>query len=199
MSNDLTKPIIVHDIIPEQYQCEIQHRFIGENTMPWYFTYESTQEGGEVETCSVMFHMLQFKKWGNSTSPQFDFVKPLLWQAINQAGLPFHEFLQVRAICQFPVPATRKHNLIHTDLEDPVPYYTGVYYVNGDIDGDTLIFNETFNDVPPDQVVNQYKNFTEMMRVTPRRGSAVIFSGHQYHCSSLPTKKTRCILNFSWR
>ena len=195
----LEKPIVIPDIISEQYQAEIEHRFIGENTMPWYFTYESTQEGGNIDTTSVMFHMFQYKKWGNHVSPHFDFIKPLLWEAIKRSGLPFTEFLQVRSVCQFPVRTVRKHNLIHTDLEDTVPYYTGVYYVNGDVDGDTVIFNETITDVSACQVAERYKTFTEMMRVTPQRGSATIFHGHQYHCSSLPTKKTRCILNFSWR
>jgi hypothetical protein len=199
MSQVLDKPLVVHNVISKQYQAELEHRFVGENTLPWQFTYETTQEGGNIETASVMFHMFQYKAWGTSVSPHFDFIKPLLYELIQQSGTPFTEFLQVRAICQFPVITNRKHNLIHTDLEDPVPYHTGVYYVTDNCDGDTVIFNETFYNVPPDQVKEKYKSFTEMQRVNPIRGSAVMFPGSQYHSSTLPTKKVRSVLNFSWR
>lgn len=195
----LTEPLVLRDTISKKYQEEIEYRFIGENTLPWYFTHETTQENEKVETASVMFHMFQYYRWGNSTSQHFDFIKPLLYELIEKSGTPFTEFLQVRAVCQFPIITERQHNLIHTDLADPVPYHTGVYYVNDDVDGDTIIFNETFHDVPPDQVIDRYKSFTLKQRVTPSRGGVVMFPGYQYHSSSLPTKKVRCILNFSWR
>ena len=43
-----------------------------------------------------------------------------------------------------------------------------------------------------------YKDFKEIGRVFPEKGKTVIFPGQRYHCSTLPTKKTRTILNFSW-
>jgi hypothetical protein len=199
MKQLLDTPVIVHDAVSLQYQQEIEQRFMKQNTLPWYFTYETTQEYGEVETSSVMFHMFQYKKWGDSVSPHFDFIKPLLYELIDRSGVGFREFLQVRAITQFPVKLKRTHNLIHTDLEDPEPYCTGVYYITENVDGDTVLFDKTYYDVPPEQVVSNYKDFKEIQRVNPRRGSAVMFPGCRYHASTIPTIRTRAVINFSWR
>ena len=196
----LDKPIILHNVISEQYQIEIEDRFLGSGITPWFFTNETTQENNVVETTSVMYHMLY--GWGTTHSPVFDFVKPLMWEVIKQAGLPFREFLQVRAITQFPVPTSRTHNMIHTDLpERQEPYVTGVYYVNGDgtdIDGDTVVFNQTTDDVSNWRVVEKYKTFTEQIRSTPLRGKVILFPGCMYHASTLPTRKTRTVLNFAF-
>jgi hypothetical protein len=118
---------------------------------------------------------------------------------IDKAGLPFHEFLQIRAVVQFPIVTTRTHNLIHTDLEGRnEPYYTGVYYINDEVDGDTVFFDESSLNVPHCRVQENYKNFKEINRVSPEKGKVIIFDGHRYHSSTLPTKKIRAILNFSW-
>ena len=203
MKQLLDQPIVLHDVVSAAYQSHIRHNFMGEGICPWYYTTESTQEGEVFETTSVLFHLMHFFMQGGKQSSFFDLVQPLMWEIIEKSGLPFHEFLQVRAISQFPFNTARTHNKVHTDL--PMlqePYATAVYYINGGdlgIDGDTVIFNETVLDIPEEQVNSKYKSFTEKMRVSPQQGSAVIFPGHQYHSSTLPTKTARAVLNFSWR
>lgn len=199
MKQLLDKPVIVEQVISQRYQQEIEERFIQSNNMPWYFTFETTQEGGQIDTTSVMFHMFQYKKWGDSVSPHFDFIKPLLHELIDRSGAGFTEFLQVRSIVQFPVHTVRRFNKIHTDLEEDEPYCTGVYYVTDDVDGDTVLFNQTYYDIPPERVNDVYQTFTEKQRISPVRGNAVMFPGCQYHASTLPTRRTRAVINFSWR
>lgn len=194
--------IIIKDAISKNYENEIHSIFNGRNSVPWHLDHETTQEGKDIEITSVMYHMAFYHKYGGVTSDVFDRVKPALWQIIEKAGLPFREFLQIRAIIQFPVITSRTHNFIHTDLEErnhpQLTYYTGVYYVHGDTDGETVLFDEMAYDIPFQQVQSHYKEFKEIGRVFPEKGKAVMFSGQRYHCSTLPTKKTRTILNFSW-
>lgn len=194
------EPIIVKDAISLNSQLEIRNRLLGENSAPWYFTYESTQLGDKIDTHSVMYHMLYDYKWGGKYSELFELAKPIMWEIIDKAKLPFNEFLQVRAVSQFPIVTKRTHNFIHTDLDLDGEYFTGVYYLNDEnVDGDTVIFNESDREIHKSLVAENYRNFTEKMRVTPESGKAVIFNGHQYHASTLPTKSVRGILNFSWR
>ena len=193
------KYILLNNCIPKPYQDEIERLFLGDKSIPWYFTVETTQEDEMVEVTSVMYHMAYYFKTGGIVSELYHLLKPALWQMIDKANLPFHEFLQIRAIIQFPVITNRTHNLIHTDIEDRnLPYYTGVYYVNDETDGDTVLFDELSTDIPYHNVIKQYKNFNKIHTVNPKKGNATIFDGHRYHSSTLPTKKVRAVLNFSW-
>jgi hypothetical protein len=94
----------------------------------------------------------------------------------------------MRAFLQIPLNENyvKQHNGIHVDLD--IPHLACVYYLN-DTDGDTVIYDQTYNNgVHPN-------TFKEHKRVTPKAGNAVIFDGSRYHCSSQPTKKLRCIIN----
>lgn len=195
-----TEPIVIQDTISTYSQNELRDRLLGENSAPWYFTHESTQVGGAIDTHSVLYHMLYYYEWGGKYSELFELAKPIMWEIISKSGLPFKEFLQVRAVVQFPIITQRTHNFIHTDLVLDSEYFTGVYYLNDlGVDGDTVIFNETDREIPKNLVPSVYEKFTEKMRVTPEQGKAVLFNGHQYHASTLPTKAVRGVLNFSWR
>jgi hypothetical protein len=196
----LIEPVVISGAVSSHAQNELEKRFIGDDSADWKFTYESTQMGGKIDTHSVLYNMLYYYKYVNEPNHLYELCKPVMWDIIEKANLPFTEFLQVRAVVQFPIVSKRTHNFIHTDLDLKKEYLTGVYYINDEnVDGDTVIFNEDDRQLPKDQVSLQYGNFTEKMRVTPVRGSATIFNGHQYHASTLPTKSVRAILNFSWR
>jgi len=92
-------------------------------------------------------------------------------------------FLQVPLAPEF----VKSHNGIHVDL--PIPHIACVYYVN-DSDGDTIIYNNLYGDNIENVAL------IENQRVTPKAGRAVFFDGSRYHCSSQPTKRHRCIINF---
>jgi hypothetical protein len=198
MISMLDKPMVVDDVISDQYQAELEHAFVGQTQAPWYFLQETDQYGGQVDPINVMFHMIYNEQQGVN-SKLFALVKPLLFELIGRSNTRFTEFLQVRAMCHFPVITDRKTTAIHTDFNIPVPYCTGVYYVNRNIDGETILYNKTHHNIPPEQVASRLGEFEEILRVEPRRGSAVMFDGATYHCGAVPTKKPRVLLNFSWR
>lgn len=195
----IDKYLMIENCISTNYQDEIENLLTGADVVPWYLTTEVTSENEKIELTSVMYHMMYYFKHGGITSELFHRVKPIVWEIADKAGLPFHDFLQIRSVLQFPVITDRTHNLIHTDIQERIDdYYTAVYYVNEGIDGDTVIFDELSTDIHYSQVKDCYKNFKEITRSSPKKGKAVVFNGHRYHASTLPTKKTRCILNFSW-
>lgn len=97
-------------------------------------------------------------------------------------------FLQLPLAPQFK----KEHNGVHVDLPPHLLHVACVYYCN-DSDGDTIIYEQTINDVPGGSKGVQLK---EHKRVTPKRGRAVFFDGSRYHCSSQPTINYRTIINF---
>ena len=97
-------------------------------------------------------------------------------------------FLQLPLAPQFK----KEHNGLHVDLPPHLPHVACVYYCN-DSDGDTIIYEQTINDVPGG---SQNVDVKEHKRVTPKRGRAVFFDGSRYHCSSQPSIRYRTIINF---
>jgi hypothetical protein len=79
------------------------------------------------------------------------------------------------------------YNLPHVDYF--YPHGTLIYYIN-DSDGDTFIFNETFNDAR-----GEPENFSIQSRVTPKANRMLFLEdGLQYHTASNPIVSDRRII-----
>jgi hypothetical protein len=77
------------------------------------------------------------------------------------------------------------YNAPHIDVPD-ANFKSLLYYVN-DSDGDTFVFNETFQD---------RKDLTIRKRVSPKKGRAVVFDSNTWHASSNPRNHAnRIVLN----
>lgn len=118
-----------------------------------------------------------------------DAIKGLFVPKLESAlGLKIKDIEYMRAFLQMPLNEKymKARNGIHVDMG--VPHLACVYYMN-DTDGDTIIYDQTYNgETHP-------KTFTEHKKVTPKAGSAVVFDGSRYHCSSQPSQSLRCIIN----
>lgn len=68
--------------------------------------------------------------------------------------------------------------------------YTALYYVN-DSDGDTILYNETYDKEIPDTL-------TEQIRVRPERGNIIIFNRNILHSGSLPSIGSRIVINLNY-
>lgn len=64
-----------------------------------------------------------------------------------------------------------------------------LYYIN-DSDGDTVLFNEKRGD--------EFDHFTELARVKPKAGSAILFDGKYFHSANNPINNNkRLAINFN--
>ena len=83
----------------------------------------------------------------------------------------------------------------------PVADFLVVSATVNDADGDTVVFNESFEDVP-EHLLAAYtleKRFTVAKRVTPKRGKMIGFEGKQYHASMHPMRTShRIAIAFSF-
>lgn len=88
---------------------------------------------------------------------------------------------------------------VHVDQFEP--HYSIIYYVNNS-DGDTIFYNDTLGDRFNDwmNVLSEEKDlsyWSELKRVTPKKGRLVIFDGRIFHRSSYPTTQDRYVINFN--
>ena len=63
--------------------------------------------------------------------------------------------------------------------------------------GDTVIYNERTQDPNRYMEMAAADKFTEMTRITPKKGRAVAFKGDLFHASTLPIKTWRPVLNMN--
>ena len=123
---------------------------------------------------------------------------PLLFTFCEKAGVPFKTLLRIR-LGLFPrtmidVP----HHNPHVDFYQA--HNNALYYVN-DSDGDTIVFNETYEDVSQEQSALYTKEgkFTVARRISPKKGRMIGFDGRHYHASMHPMRSAaRIAIAFSF-
>jgi hypothetical protein len=97
--------------------------------------------------------------------------------------------IKMNVLTQRSHVAEKVHHKPHVDSNRTHKVF--LYYVNT-CDGDTVIFNETYDGNVPNE-------FTERHRIKPQAGKAIYFNGQTYHASSPPRESEyRCVINIDF-
>jgi len=193
------KLVAIDDVIPRLYQDQIEAE-VGSNRMAWFFNEESGRRNGGVETSYGGFSHTAYHVNDKSTgpSPLTALLLPLLFVFCDRAKVPFQSLLRIR-LGLFPrTMIDTPHHNPHVDFHQP--HYTALYYVN-DSDGDTVIFDQTSDQVTEEHSVlyTREQRFTIARTVTPRKGRMIGFDGRRYHASMHPMKTaSRIAIAFSF-
>src|SRR5262245_18380705 len=137
--------IEIDDVIPQLYQNQIEVETTS-GRMAWFFDVETGRSGQPVETSYGGFsHTVVHSNDGNiAPSPMTALLLPLLFTFCDKAKVPFSRLLRIR-LGLFPkTQIDALHHNPHVDFYQP--HYNALYYVN-DSDGDTVVFNETYEQV----------------------------------------------------
>jgi len=191
--------IQIDDVIPKLYKNQIEAECTSAR-MSWFFSAETGRAVPGAETnyggfSNTVFHT---NEAGAASPVMTALLMPLLFAFCDQAKVPFNRLLRIRLGLLPRPPADALHHNPHVDFYQP--HQNALYYVN-DSDGDTFIFNETFEQVSQEQsfVYAREKKFTIATRVSPRKGRMVGFDGKQYHASMHPTQAShRIAIAFSF-
>jgi hypothetical protein len=186
------------DVIPKPYQDQLEAEI---SNLGWFFHKESARPGLEFAANHGGFYHMAFD--AASAVPVVSAINamlvPLLFVSCDKAGLRFSDLIRVR-LGLFPRNAQDvPHHNPHVDFYEP--HLVGLYYVN-DSDGDTVIFNQTADQVSAQEsaAFANAGRFTEMARVAPRKGRMVFFEGKHYHASMHPMKSShRIAVTFNFR
>lgn len=179
----IESPIVIDNLLPETYANEIEFALL-QTAFPWYFiddvTYSHTKhfDGLKEEEKSPAFtHSLLIDR---TPSAFFDMTRIIPHMAMAKGNIVMDfTYMKARSFLQLPLVNQRANN-IHTD--DPIPHIVCLYYVN-DSDGDTLLFDNDKQNV--------------IQSVPPKKNRVVLFDGKIPHCSSVPTKNKRCVINYN--
>ncbi len=184
--------LVIDDLVGVQYQELIKSRLF---KAPWYYLDDVTHPNAPDHVFKDMPRQPGFVHWYKTQSNQytelFDVVVPVALAGADKINFKISNIVEARSFLQLPSNTKKFCNNIHTDYERP--HLVCLYYVC-DADGDTIIFDQTEDDVHPSQV--SIDKLTIKKTVSPKQGRAVLFNGKHYHASSDPSQGSRMIINF---
>lgn len=182
--------IVLDDFISKQYQDELEQNLLGDSRIPWFMQDDVTMGFKDLPYNNFgLSHVL--KNDHGIASNLYHFTMPLVYEAFSRINYRVDNIILARSFVQLPSTNTNP-NWPHVDLN--IPHAVCLYYVN-DSQGETILYKETLEDIPRDNAIQH--SFTEIKRVTPKKGRVVLFNGNQYHASGKPSSTKRCILNFN--
>ncbi len=185
------KLVQIEDVIPKLYQDQLEAETAA---LGWFFHKESARPGLSFSNnYGGFFHMAFDAASPTPVSSAINaLLVPLLFVACDKANLKFNGLIRIR-LGMFPeTPVDVPYHNPHVDFYEP--HIVGLYYVN-DSDGDTVIFKETFDHLTVEQSVRlaNERGFTELARVSPKKGRMAFFDGKHYHASMHPRKHSHRI------
>ena len=189
--------IEIDDVIPKLYQDQIES---AANSLPWYFHPESARPDlNFTSSYSGFFHLAYDGASANPVVSNINAILvPVLFIACEKAGVPFKALARIRLGLFTKLPVDVRYHNPHVDFYEP--HQVALYYVN-DSDGDTVIFEETSDQVSKAQsaVLANENKFTEIRRIAPKRGRMVLFDGRRYHASMHPRQSpSRIVVTFNF-
>lgn len=185
--------IEIANAIPKPYQDQVEGE-LSSSRMVWSFSEEIARSESGFREAYPGFGHLAYHADENEpvVSPMSSLLLPILFLFCEKAGIEYHALIRIR-VGLFPRTVSEaKHHNPHVDYGEP--HRTAVYYVN-DCDGDTYIFDQTFEEVPV-EASGRYANedrFTVRKAIAPARGKMICFDGRHYHASSYPTRASKRI------
>lgn len=198
--------LIYDDIISLEKQA-LLNKYFDENYDKFIYHSKSISLGEDIKPNSCLF-----PGWSVNINDKFkiddiffEIIKEIEKNAINKTNLQFIKNYRYKLNCFEPLseipPLSELYQNIHRDLD--IEHLVILYYVN-DSDGDTLLFKNKLgytigaNTVVENQIKeNNFSNLELIQKVTPKKGSVVIFDGNLLHCAGWPTIGKRFNVNYN--
>lgn len=166
---------VIKNSIPKKYQDLIENKLLKDRNFPWYLLDDITYvKGGQKRPGLSHYFVLHNKV----NSAFYGVIEPIIKKHVKS------EVIQIRSFLQFPLNkkfATGNYDEPHIDYNFDHMVY--LYYVK-DSDGDTIFFDKK-------------NNKKIIKKVTPKKGTLVIFNGLIYHAARQPKNDSRCIININ--
>ena len=178
---------VFDDIIDKEYQKKIQQILF--NKAQWQFIADVTNLHNTQQRPGFFHHFVQNK---NEVSKINQDLLPMIIASARKIGFKHTDILQGRSFLQLPLNL-KNNNIDAPHVDADIDHLVVLYYVN-DSDGDTVIYENTFNGYDN---VPHFNDLKEKQRVTPKAGRVVIFNGKHWHTSNQPEHNVRCIINYN--
>jgi hypothetical protein len=185
--------LILDDVLSKTYVQHIE-RTVLDGITPWFLLRDITNGSENSKEGNYGFTHFLGSSQTSDASPLMSFLTPIAYASADAADVELDCILNARLFMQLPRNANSVHNKAHIDT--PENHIVVIYYVN-DSDGDTFVFDQSYNNTDFDKkllITSETHNHT---KITPKAGRLAIFNGARYHASSCPKENIRCVINFN--
>ena len=183
---------VIDNFIPKVFQDQVEEQ-LSVIDFAWSYSPHTSPPGAlgtfEDPNCSDTPQFVhRFLADGEPVSNYYPMVYPFLY-FMSMHGYESLKFWRCKSNMTLPISVPEgTYTRPHTDLDDEnIKGISVVYYAN-DSDGDTIFFEESskgFNGT-----------LTEVQRVSPKKGTAVIFDSEIIHAGQVPkNSKNRLVVN----
>jgi len=123
-------------------------------------------------------------------SPHWTLGHNLISQVCTKHNITLRAVLRCKSNLTFPDSNIDQSKTETPHVDHTWNHFTLLYYIN-DSDGETILYNEKFDE--DNEVI-----LTELARVSPKAGRAVLFNGLLYHSPTVPSKNYRAVINYTF-
>lgn len=195
--------LILEDWTPLSLQNQLETMIMYNDTVNWGYRDQTAGVDGidweavdpKIKETWMLQHDMYGIDVGVRNQATFDLAKINLFFLEHYLNRPINIVQRIKAnMCVKDVEAKGMYHPPHVDVGNP-DAFSMVYYLHDDTDGDTVIFDRQYNPNNPSK--KQHEGLNELVRVTPKKGRAVVFNSNRYHASSIPSEHDRrCIINY---
>jgi|TARA_B110000908_G_scaffold157435_1_gene197564 hypothetical protein len=189
--------VVLDNFTPKSLQDRIEHLLMFSEQVTWQYRSQTggvsdTQDPDNTSIRETFQHSHDMYAYdtGGAKSPLIETVMSNMY-FIEQAYGPIEMLHRVKAnLLIKDVEAVNTYHPPHVDslMDNSLSM---VYYVN-DSDGDTILFDKQVDHTSPNR--HQHLGLTEIGRVSPKKGRAVIFNSNRFHASSMPIDNERRVV-----
>lgn len=195
--------LILEDFTPLSLQNQLETMIMYNDLITWGYRDQTAGVDGvdwekvspDIRESWQFQHDMFAHDLGVKSQPTFELAKINLYFLEHYMKKPINMVQRIKANCLVQDPfAKGKYQPPHVDIGNS-DAFSMVYYLHDDTDGDTIIFDRKYNPSNPSKT--QHEGLNEIVRVSPKKGRAVVFNSNRYHASSSPTEhQRRCIINY---
>ena len=185
--------MIDDDFLPEGIVEEIQDTLLNSDA-GWFLGKQLLSKDYKFKTNIDPYNGSQFNHLFFSDSkvhsPHWDMGYKLISQFCDKHNITLMAVMRCKSNLTFPDSSIDQSKTETPHVDHMWNHFTLLYYVN-DSDGETILYNQKFDGQK--EVV-----LTELARVSPKAGRAVLFDGLLYHSPTVPSKNYRAVINYTF-
>lgn len=192
--------IFINSLISEKESLNIQN-YLMNSDIKWIFS-ENTVSNKFIPNYNFLENLVDSWQLVNLVlanneiydEKTFNVIRPIIDKFIEHQKIKdfYIDKIKINTLFQKENYKNCYYNTPHQDCQVE-NFRTLLYYVN-DSDGDTIFFNDD------DVDINSKINLKIEEKITPKRGSVVVFNSNQYHASSNPIlNKRRLVINIVFK
>ncbi len=167
--------------VPDDVMRQINHHVLTNANFPFYFRPTYTTKNFPFFSHTLM-PRIELEDETPRTSEYFPFWNDIAVRFGYENGINITKMMRanVNATIHHPVPFSEPH------VDYTENHYVVIIYLN-DCDGDTIIFDKTYDTGPTYLSVEDGLELGIVKRVTPKAGKILLFDGKYFHTNEFPS------------